>query len=195
MASLSGVLGLHGARISDSEGIATSLQQHWAPTSTAPHHDFDANEARSFLGQFGLKWNLESVPPPDVVDVDSVTRRAKISAPGPDGLPYIAWRMGGQKAAHSLLGLLRIACVGRCVEGMNDQLMVFQPKDTPEADEDDLNISREPADTRPLSLKNSDIKICTSAVNGKLSGSLRTVRTALRGDLLAVASPSRMSLT
>ena len=27
----------------------------------------------------------------------------------------------------------------------------------------------------------------------RLSGSLRTVRTALRGDLLAVASPSRMS--
>ena len=103
-----------------------------------------------------------------MVDVESVTRRAKNSAPGPDGLPYIAWRMGGQKAAHSLLGLLRIASVGRCVEGMNDQLMVFQPKDTPEADEDDLNISREPADTRPLSLKNSDIKICTSAVNGKV---------------------------
>ena len=97
-------------------------------------------------------------------------KSARHSGPGPDGLPYCAWYGAGAAAARTLLLLLRECSAGVLPPGLNEQAMVFVPKDVGD-DEGDVNAGgahRDPGDTRPLSLKNTDVKVCTAVVNYRL---------------------------
>ena len=84
----------------------------------------------------------------------------------------------------SLLILLRLCSTGTLLRGLNEQIMVFLPKDVPELDQSDSEggIHRNPVDTRPLSLKNTDVKLCTGTVNFKLKPCVtRLAHAAQRG--------------
>ena len=117
--------GIDGIVVSDSQGIAAALKSHWSPTFTACHSDFSPSSANDFLAEWGLRWNLEEVAPPCFDDVAWCAKKAKQSAPGPDGLPYIAWKCGGDEATNTLLSLARVASLGRCPLGMNYQSLIF----------------------------------------------------------------------
>ena len=157
------------------KGIAGALKAHWSHTFTASHDCFPAADADRFLGEWSLKWRLEDSTPPCLDDIARCAKKAKKSAPGPDGLPYAAWREGGIEASKTLLGLTRDASSGLCHSGLNDQSLVFLPKDVPGGSDDSSGPAREPSDTRPLSLKNTDVKICTSAVNGRIKKKVKSV--------------------
>ena len=174
-ATLAAIVGANGIAISEQQGIAGALEAHWSPTFTASHDDFPAADADRFLGEWGLKWRLEDSTPPCLDNIERCAKKAKKSAPGPDGLPYAAWREGGIEASKTLLGLTRDASSGLCHSGLNDQSLVFLPKDVPGGSDDSSGLAREPSDTRPLSLKNSDVKICTSAVNGRIKTKVKSV--------------------
>ena len=68
----------------------------------------------------------------------------------------------------TLREVLRAASRGHTFSDLNDQLAVFVPKDT----EDAAPCVREACDTRPLSLKNADVKTVTAVANGPLQRAL-----------------------
>ena len=84
----------------------------------------------------------------------------------------------------SLLILLRQCSRGTVPHGLNEQIMFFAPKDVPELDPSGTEgvTRRNPVDTCPLSLKNTDVKLCTGAVNFKLKPCVtRLAHAAQRG--------------
>ena len=94
---------------------------------------------------------------------------ATSTAPGPDGLPYAAWAQAGPAAATTLWFML-----GWHASGLqpplvfNQSALVFPPKGTHEADEE--LVAREPENTRPISLKNTDSKTVTGMANWSAKG-------------------------
>ena len=80
-------------------------------------------------------------------------KRAKASAPGPDGIPYAAWLASGSYGAAALHLAMRVMMDGtRPPLGFNNSLGIFLLKGT--ADDDTLcSVKRTAENTRPLGLK------------------------------------------
>eukprot|EP00959_Pyramimonas_sp_CCMP1952_P135843 2841888-Pyramimonas_sp.AAC.1 len=66
------------------------LARHWAPVFEAKATDGAA--ARHYLDRFGFGADMSDLPPPTEVDIQKCLRKIGPSAPGPDQLPYDAWR-------------------------------------------------------------------------------------------------------
>ncbi|CAK0871243.1 unnamed protein product [Prorocentrum cordatum] len=96
------------------------------------------------------------------------------TAPGPDGLPFAAWKRFGPLAVNVLFAVQEQLsspdaeeAIQRDYPGYNDSLMAFLPK-TPTSESDDGTPQLAPADARPLSLVNADNRHLTSAVRHRL---------------------------
>lgn len=134
--------------------MASLLRRHWGrafaekPCRDQDVHRWTAADRRATSGlreallpmvQDGVQWDIS------LHDVREAIRRTASSAPGPDGIPYAAWRR---------LGPLAETCIyeaAKCLEGdqalellerahpkdthgnsaFNDAKMVFLPKRTP----------------------------------------------------------------
>ena len=92
----------------DTEGMGTALRDHWAAVFTKK--DIDEDLLR--------KWTDEDIGPdkiraPDYrwkVRLAHVKKAIKItnnSSPGPDGIPYVAWRKAADIAAPILVDVSR----------------------------------------------------------------------------------------
>ena len=83
----------------------------------------------------------------------------KDSCPGPDGVPYAAWRGAGELIAGVVHGALCAVFEGGedLPEQFNEANMVLPPKGEVEAGA--TWVSKPASDTRPLSLSNTDSKI------------------------------------
>ena len=93
--------------------------------------------------------------------------KVKDSGVGPDGIPYSAWAAGGEEGAETLkLITWWMMATGSAPESFNESIACFIPK--PIDEEAELHC-RSPNDVRPLSLKNSDNKICAGILNHGLS--------------------------
>ena len=98
-------------------------------------------------------------------------RRARHSATGPDGVPYLALLKGSPKVATSLrLVTEHLMAGGNPAEDFNESFIALPAKDTKE--EDKTAVVRPPDETRPLNLKNCDNKTCTGVINEILSDEL-----------------------
>ena len=99
-------------------------------------------------------------------------KRAKASAPGPDGIPYAAWLASGSYGAAALHLAMRVMMNGtRHPLGFNNSLGIFLPKGA--ADDDTLcSVKRTAENTRPLGLKNTDNKTIAAAINYTISGAI-----------------------
>eukprot|EP00959_Pyramimonas_sp_CCMP1952_P113167 2365398-Pyramimonas_sp.AAC.1 len=85
------------------------------------------------------------------------------SAPGPDGLPYMAWKKT-PIAAQVLLNVTIEIMRGLPVPmDFNESLLIFTPKGS--EPEDRQTVTRLAKATRPLSLKNTDCKIVAAMGN------------------------------
>ena len=94
-------------------------------------------------------------------------KRLPNSASGPDGFPYAAWQESGEEGVETLWQTTDAQCEGELPpEHHNDSVTIFVPKGGLENDH--VQVVREAGDNRPLSLKNSDGKIGTAAVNSTL---------------------------
>ena len=109
-------------------------------------------------------WEHAKLRAPSVEDVSRFLKRAHGSAPGPDGIRFEHRRAAGDSGAETLLCLTRALSKGEVWPEVNDHMAVLLPKeiDDPELIEAEARV---PADTRPLSLKNTDVKTAMSIVN------------------------------
>lgn len=103
---------------------------------------------------------IESVIPASDA-VFRATQQARDSAPGPDGLPYSAWRATGRAGAIVLHDMLRALALGAKVHrSMTAALSAFLPKPgAGHAGPARSGEAMQPGDTRPIALKNIDTMI------------------------------------
>ena len=103
------------------------------------------------------------------------------SGAGPDGIPYSAWRFGGNEGRERLCHLYRhLLESGRLADDFNLSLMFFLAKGT--GNDDENSAARSPSSTCPLNLSNTDAKIVALALNRSLSKvAERTVTSRQRG--------------
>jgi hypothetical protein len=86
--------------------------------------------------------------------LDSLTR-TKNTAPGPDGIPFAAWRAAPDLAGQALLGALDLLLTGVTPPaGFNHALLFLLPKKP----------TGLVTDTRPISITNTDNRILASVV-------------------------------
>ena len=98
-------------------------------------------------------------------------RRAKNSAPGPDGLPYASWLACGDLGATTLHGILLDACNGRVpASSFNDTSIVFLPKTDVSCPG---GLIAAPGAMRPLGLKNTDNKALAATLASTIARAIR----------------------
>jgi exonuclease III len=163
--SLAAVIDIHGVPQSCPEVAAELLENHWKPvfaekTITA--------EAAVLLMPF-----IQQVPPnlKWIVDREGfyeVMARPRDSAPGPDGIPFGAWRAAGVVLYDIMYEAFVSFTNGNPLpEQFNDCNLAFIPKgDNPH---DQHLVARTPNTTRPISLSNTDSKYFALALNRPLA--------------------------
>ena len=160
---------LAGIRVEDEvihnpAGIVEALSSTWSPTF-AVEPQIDLDKAKQYLADHAVPLDFSDVTMPTKENFESMLRKIKHSAPGPDGLPYAAWKAAGSAGIDTLFLLLTHSLSGLPLHiEYNQSLTVFIPKG--EEDEDTpTSVVRRAVDTRPLTLKNSDNKLIAGAVN------------------------------
>ena len=152
-----------------------ALIAHWSKVfCDVPH--FPEEKAKNISDKFGIDLKGIDLVLPSSECIQKFLRRAKNSAPGPDGLPYAAWLACGDSGASTLHGILLDVCDGRIpATSFNDTNIVFLPKS-------DVccpgGLIAAPGATRPLGLKNTDNKAIAA-----------TLASALASAISATASP------
>ena len=150
--------------ITDFDSIIAELGKQWADTFAAkPVADgrLFAEKSRSF-------FDFASVAPPTVDDYSRFLALAPSSAPGPDGVPYRAWRLAGRAAAVTLWHAGWSLMQGGLLDlDFNNALQIGISKKALPGDSS--GFFREPLDLRSLGLKNSDAKSIGGVATRKLS--------------------------
>jgi hypothetical protein len=159
--------------VTDSEGIPQScpeaaaklLEDHWKPVFA---EKAIAAEAAVLLMPF-----IQKVPPGLCWSIDrsgfhEVMAKPRDSAPGPDGIPYGAWRAAGTFMYDVMFEAFVAFTSGSSLPAQfNDCNLAFIPKgDNPE---DFHLVARSPSTTRPISLSNTDSKYFALALNRPLA--------------------------
>jgi endonuclease/exonuclease/phosphatase family metal-dependent hydrolase len=163
--SLAAVIDSDGTPQSCPEVAAEILESHWKPifaekTITA--------EAAVLLMPFiqqvppGLKWIV------DREGFHEVMAKPRDSAPGPDGIPFGAWRAAGVPLYDVMYeAFIAFSDGAPLPEQFNDCNLAFIPKgDNPT---DQHLVARTPNTTRPISLSNADSKYFALALNRPLA--------------------------
>jgi hypothetical protein len=153
--------------------IGDVLVAHWGPIFAAKAVDIDS--AGPFLDQIqtvpsDFSWTITH----DMFD-EAISRTGS-SAPGPDGIPYGAWRAAPSCCRAPLYDILDKLISGDSVYNIphdfNHSHMIFIPKgDEPN---DQNVVERGAGDLRPLNLSNTDNKLVALALNGRLSALCQT---------------------
>ena len=126
MVRLAGVI-VEGAQRPAAES-ENYLGTYWARTFEQVHADFNEQGTLDFLNKHGARLDFLQVAPPDINAYRQYLARVPSSAPGPDGLPYAAWRYAGEegcKTLHAAGSALASGYAPR--ESFNDSLTVFPP--------------------------------------------------------------------
>jgi hypothetical protein len=173
------LVGPDGNPIFDTDEIGQHLSAHWRPIFAAK--SIDMPSAAKFLKHVQLapldfSWEISEE------SFANVLSSTGSSAPGPDGVPYGAWRHANQDCRDVLFRLLRGALLGSTAlpEQFNHSHLVFIPKD--DVVGDDLILGRTAHDLRPLNLSNTDNKVLALALNDRLSALCQiTVASQQRG--------------
>jgi hypothetical protein len=168
--SLQGARDQLGDVISDPDRAADSFIRHWK--AVAEEKTIDLQAARIFLKQYMRKIpNFRAVL--SFEEFVEIVRKLPDTACGPDGVPYSAWRHASNQA---LFVLYRLYCSlftqDPVAEDFNYSWLVLLAKGA--NDDDDTIVARCAEETRPVSLANSDSKICELALDKPLAGALAT---------------------
>ena len=204
-ASLPAVVDSDGHLLTDGPGMAAALRKHWSEVFAARRLDHDLRGAwfrtdasrqsglraavRPLLGDASA-WRLRRSDVRRAVDMSSK------SSPGPDGVPYSAWRRLGPLAVDtlhaaaaelaaaegsaSLLSAFPLGSEGNT--DFNQAIIVFIPKKV----DREINGIRccEPGDVRPLSIVNTDNRLMANAVRVRVEPLLASaISPAQRGFL------------
>lgn len=157
------VLTEDGDTTNDKEAFV-ALKSHWEPVFNNVVGD---RHAMLDFSRFIQKCP-EGIEPLGREEFRVVCGVARRSAPGPDGIGYMAWRAGGEAVADVVFECYRSILVGGEVpEWLNESTLVFIPKGDPGAG--GVGVQARPGDLRPLSLSNADQKLVALAINVSLS--------------------------
>jgi exonuclease III len=204
-AALAAIMDSEGELRTDGPGMASALRHHWKDTFAARRLDRSRRLAW-FRTDAADRQGLHAAVQPLLVDGEawrvrrSDVRRAVSmagsSSPGPDGIPYSAWRLLGPLAIDVLHGALTELSAEQGQESLlaafpgdadgntafNEATMVFIPKKVSrEAQGIRYN---EPGDARPLSIVNTDNRLMANAVRLRVEPLLaKAVSPAQRGFL------------
>ena len=114
-----------------------------------------SSDREKFLEGYHKQMDASLCSRPDVDLVTDIINRPNNSAPGPDGIPFAAWRAAPDLAAPLLLNVFDAIASGSLPpEGFNHGLLYLLPKK-------DTGLL---ADTRPLSVTNTDNRILAAVV-------------------------------
>jgi len=137
--------------------LSIAMGKTWQPTYDLK--EFNEQEADTFLENLGdIGCFSEDTEPPGLYNFGKTIYSMGDSQTGTDGLPYSAWRAAGGhgvKALHSCDKALRQGVLPP--PEFNESSAIFVPKGS--HPHDPVEVIREPLQTRPLSLKNTDNKI------------------------------------
>ena len=176
--------------MTSSDGIASSLRDHWETAfQQAPVDEADLQTwLQDVFPRTSSSDSASGLPPPhsaqweiqreDVVEAISLSGS---SSPGPDGIPYLAWKCLGSLGVDTLWNALRAllstdgaaqllhAYSDRCLNGhdFNLGILVCLPKKA-SGSLDDGTSYYTAANTRPLSIVNTDNWLLASAVRIRL---------------------------
>jgi len=181
--SIAAMLCVDGRLVTEASDIAQELRRHW-------HQIFQAKPIDGELLQNWLHDELhgeKAFDPEDegfkllLQDVQKSIKNAPATMPGPDGIPYLAWKRMGVLGADCLFH----AAIALSKDGSGDYLagadhqsgegkhnfnlgnMVFLPKKAAGCDPN-LGDFYTAGDTRPLVLVNTDNRIIAGAIRSKL---------------------------
>jgi len=193
--SLSSVQDANGHIHTEPEGIAAALAAHWARTFQG--HPIDQQALRVWLQETlppQQPHEPGALPPPDSplwrVRRRDVARAVKISgnsAPGPDGIPYLAWRAMGELGIDILWDMLqtlsrpgaadvlRSAYADESADGheFNLGILCCLPK-RPSGNTENGTPYYAPENTRPLSIVNCDNRLLANAARIRWEEPLNT---------------------
>ena len=150
---------------SGSQTRAEALAQFWQPQFSSFGHP-DRKRADDFLSSYARRWPIDvSTLTPTVQDYENFISCPKLSFPGPDGIPFIAYKAAGTISAVVLEEVGGELRSGRAIGyDFNFSSLVFAPKG--ERNSDSVEVVRKASETRPISLQNCDRKII-AAVHGR----------------------------
>lgn len=138
----------------DDRGKAKIAREFWAKVWAAREAS-PPSECASFLNSYSKEVDPSLLATPLLADVLFSINHSNDSAPGPDGIPYAAWRAAPDLAGPILLAALQAICQGRVPPaGHNYGLLFLIPKKPTDL------IS----DTRPISVTNTDNRILASTI-------------------------------
>jgi ribonuclease HI/exonuclease III len=123
----------------------------WAPRSQPPSH----SSMKAYLASYNKKINTGLCPDITVDDLLYTIKKTNNSTAGPDGVSFAAWRAAPDLAAPVLFALFKALSSGQPPPtGFNKGLLFLLPKKN----------TGLIADTRPLSVTNTDNRILAATV-------------------------------
>ena len=147
--------------VTDDSGKLDALADAWAPTFSHAK-PIDEAMAETVAEQLSSKYDIPDYAPPSSAFIGHYLRQVRNSAPGKDGIPYSAWFRAGPRAWLLLHQVAVWLCSGfGMLIDFNEALFVFIAKGV--ENDDQGGITREPIATRPLGLKNADVKAVSGA--------------------------------
>ena len=154
-----------GNVISEPDKAAEVFVTHWKKVAEEKY--IDKYKARAFLRQY-----MRKIPHFRTVlsfeEFLQIVRELPDSACGPDGVPYSAWRNASDEVVRVLYRLYcSLFTDGIVADDFNHAWLALLAKG--DHDDDDHSVARTAEDTRPVSLANSDSKICETALNQPLA--------------------------
>ena len=135
------------------QDISDGLIQQWAPTfASIP---IDKAAARAYVRKYKPSMDLSLARMPTCADSARYFSSCKATATGKDGLPCCVYR--NRRMMDSLYQLfLYMEEGGTPYDGFCDVIMYFLIKGI--EDDDHTNVARTPDQTRPIGLRNTDLK-------------------------------------
>ncbi len=164
-----------GRVITDAQGMVAILRDHWSKTFQA--NGVDEERLQAWLQEDQEHRQVHGPSHSPLADlrlrkrhIRKAIKLSNNSAPGPDGLPYGAWRAMGEVAVEALMGAFKeltsdegSTLMRQDYADFNASLLFFLPK-KPVRQADDGSAIFDAKGVRPLNVTNSDNRLIASAV-------------------------------
>ncbi|CAK0841311.1 unnamed protein product, partial [Prorocentrum cordatum] len=153
--------------VSDSAGMTGVVAEYWGRIFERAPTEGQKLRLNQFLDRFAPQHPVVELPQPSLRALERAAARAPPSAPGPDQLPYAAWRRSPDALRHlyALMEQLFNEGVGPC--DLNWSVFFCVPKGTEDEDTPD-SCTRTASTVRTLSRNNADAKLIASCADRAL---------------------------
>ena len=172
---LRNLCGLDGSPLPDPQDQATAFIAHWQPRfQEKPIHRAALRHFRTHVQRLPDHMReYQDYMPTFAMFVDHI-RQLKDTAPGPDGIPYAAWRYAPEEVLHQLYFIITEILEGEPLpEKFNHAIFALLPKGL-----DGVIgrwVDRAPNKVRTLSLSNTEKKLVSGALYPALQEVANTV--------------------